>query len=269
MKPLNESLLQRIQSYLEVTPAPPSAANLALLVRAYTRKVPWESASRIAKRAVTDKTADCPRWPEEFWHDALQRGCGGTCFESNYAFFALLLSLGYQGYLTINDMGDTLGCHTAIILHLEGKRWLADVGLPLYAPIPIDKHKPAHAQSQFHSYTLSPLGVGKFQVQRDRHPHPYLFTLIDTPINDPLYRQATTRDYCKGGFFLDKVIISKVIGDQVWRFNSLEQPLHLEEFRAGERVDHPLDKHLPEQVAGHFGMEVAVLQQALEVIGVP
>lgn len=238
-------------------------------MRAYTRRVPWESASRITKRALTKEISNCPRWPEEFWNDAIEHGCGGTCFESNYAFFTLLRSLGYQGYLTINDMEDALGCHTAIILHLEEKRWLADVGLPLYAPIPIDSYKPSYGHSQFHGYTLSPSEAGKFQVHRDRHPNPYLFTLIDTPIGEAQYREATTRDYGEQGYFLDKVIISKVVGEQVWRFNGAERPFHLEEFRDGRRFDHPLDKHIPEQIAGHFGMEVDILRKALEVSDQP
>lgn len=263
---MKENLLQRIFFYLQIRPASPSAENLAALLRAYTRRVPWESASRITKRASTKEISDCPRWPEKFWNDAIEHGCGGTCFESNYAFFTLLRSLGYQGYLTINNMGDIAACHTAIILHLDGRRWLADVGIPLYAPIPIDERKISRGQSQFHHYTLKPLGTGVFQVERDRHPNPYIFTLIDTPINDPKYRRATTRDYSKDGYFLDRVILNKVIGDQVWHFNSAERPLHLEEFRAGRRYDHPLDKNIPALLAGHFGMEIEVLQQALKVV---
>lgn len=76
--------------------APPSIPALAALVRAHTESVPWESASRIVRRAMVAATVDCPRWPEIFWAEAMTRGHGGTCFESNYAFFALLRALGYQ-----------------------------------------------------------------------------------------------------------------------------------------------------------------------------
>ena len=114
--PLSPELTRAVLSYLGVPAAPPTLDLIDTIVTAYTRTVPWESAFRIAKRARTPDTADCPRWPDEFWTDALTRGGGGTCFESNYALFSLLRALGYEGYLTINNMGETVGCHAAIVL---------------------------------------------------------------------------------------------------------------------------------------------------------
>jgi hypothetical protein len=47
----------------------------------------------MVRRANVGEAADCPRWPEEFWEGALQRGTGGTCVECNYAFLAFLKHL--------------------------------------------------------------------------------------------------------------------------------------------------------------------------------
>src|SRR5688572_9127270 len=137
MSILTPELTQQVLGYLKVSPAAPDLALLDALVGAYIRTVPWESAFRIVKRARTINTEDCPRWPEEFWADAMERGGGGTCFESNYAFFGLLGALGYEGYLTVNDVGDHPACHTAIVVPLEGEKWLVDVGWPVHGPLPI------------------------------------------------------------------------------------------------------------------------------------
>ena len=67
--------------------------------------MPWESASRIVRRARHTESADCVLLGAEFWESHFALGTGGTCYESNYAFFGLLRRIGFEGYLTINDMG--------------------------------------------------------------------------------------------------------------------------------------------------------------------
>jgi arylamine N-acetyltransferase len=246
-----------------VAPSPPTLDLLDALIAAYTRSVPWESAFRIAKSTRTPDAENCPRWPDEFWDDALARGGGGTCFESNYAFFSLLRALGYEGYLTINNMDQVVGCHAAIMLRVNGRRWLVDAGLPLYVPLPIDPSTTTQRPSPFHTYTVRPDGKGRYQIERTQHLKRNCYTLIDTPVPNAAYRAATTADYGVEGFFLHRVIVYKVVRGQVWRFNSAETPLHLESFQDGKRTDHPLDGDVAQVVAGHFGMDVTTVRAAL------
>ncbi|MCP4542971.1 MAG: arylamine N-acetyltransferase [Chloroflexi bacterium] len=263
--PLSPELTRAALSYLGVLAASPTLDLIETIVTAYTRTVPWESAFRIAKRARTPHTADCPRWPDEFWADAMTHGGGGTCFESNYALFSLLRSLGYEGYLTINNMGEKIGCHAAIVLHIDGERWLVDGGIPLYIPLRIDPSAPTQRDSAFHTYTVRPDGEGVCQVERTKHPKPNCYTLIDTPISDDAYRAATTADYGSNGHFLDRIIICKVVNDRAWRFCSSETPLCIESFWEGERTEHLLDGHVAKTVGEHFGMDVDTVHAALTV----
>jgi arylamine N-acetyltransferase len=266
LSPLDPALVRRILARFGVGVAPPSVELLDSLIAAYTRLVPWESAFRIARRARTTDPAARPRWPAEFWQDALDRGGGGTCFESNYAFFTLLQTVGYEGNLTINNMGDRVGCHTAIILKIERERWLVDVGIPLYVSIPVDPNAPARRTSPFHVYTLSPAGTGSFEVVRDNHPSPYVYTLIDRPVDDQAFRAAITADYGENGLFLDRLIITKVIQGQQWRFNSGDPPFHLEKFVNGRRTNYPLVGDIPAAIANHFEMDVDVVRIAFTAV---
>lgn len=261
--PLPPALADEVLTALGLQRRPPAPAYLNELLAAYTGRVPWESAFRIVRRAGTAATADCPRWPETFWREALTLGAGGTCFESNYAFYALLLALGYEGHLTINNMGEMQACHTAIVLHIEGRRWLADVGLPLFAALPIDPQAATETDSPFFRYTVRPDGPDRYQIERSPHPAPNCFTLIDRPIPDTPYRRATTADYGPGGLFLDRVIINKVVEGQLWRFNSGERPLHLAQFVGETRRDHPLGDDPATDLAAHFEMDRATIHEAL------
>ncbi len=264
--PLSDDLTGAVLAHLDVPAAPPTRSLLDTLIEAYTRIVPWESACRIAKRARIKRTADCPRWPDEFWRDSIKYGGGGTCFESNYAFFGLLRSLGYDGYLTVNNMSMQVGCHTAIVLNLDGGKWLADVGLPLFIPLPLDSQSPTIRSSPLATYTVKPDGTARYRIERSAHPSPYCFTLIDRPVPDETYRNATTEDYGAGGLFLNRVIVNKVINGQLWRFNSAEQPLHLEMFLGGERTDYTIAGDPAEVVGRHFGMDVETLRAALAAV---
>lgn len=265
--PLSPALSAQILRRWGVNATTPTPELLDQLVTAYTRHVPWESVFRIAKRAATAQTVDCARWPDEFWADALDRGGGGTCFESNYAFFSLLRTLGYQGYLTINNMGDACGCHTAIVLYSDGQRWLVDVGIPLYTPIPLQTGSVTRRESPFHTYTIVPQGDHVFEIRRDRHPRPTIFSLIDQPVTDADYRAAIARDYEPDGHFLREIIITKVIDGHVWRFNGRAQPPLLESFGA-QNSSIPLESAISQRLSRRFGMDQRILDRALSALGI-
>lgn len=145
-EPLPSSLCRRILRHFGMAPQPSATLEtLRLLVACYTRIVPWESASRIVRRARVADSQACFLAGADFWESHFATGSGGTCYESNYAFWGLLRRLGYEGYLTLNDMGEHVGCHSAIVIRLAGQKWLVDVGFPLYTCIAIDAEQETRA----------------------------------------------------------------------------------------------------------------------------
>lgn len=264
-----------ILDFLECAPGRPGVRHLNRLIHAYVRKVPWESAFRIAKRAETPETAQCPRYPYEFWRDAMTSGGGGTCFESNYAFFDLLKKLGYSGYLTVNDMGDEIGCHSAIVVEVDGRKVLVDVGIPLQTVLPFGPDRLTRRTTWLHTYTVRPDGTGPpgershnlYQIERSHHPMRNIYTLLDKPVPGAEYRKVMEQDYGEGGLFLDRVIIVKVIGDRLWRFNSQETPYRLEAFTRGEKQEYLIPPEgLSRSLAKHFQMDERKIEVALAVV---
>ncbi len=263
---LNASLVDTVTTHLGVRRGAADLAALGALLDAYTRTVPWESASRIVRRMALSDAAACPRLPEEFWERAVRDGTGGTCFETNYAFAALLNALGYHTTLTINDMNETRGCHTAIVVHLEGARWLIDPGFAVHAPLRLDDAEVTRAEHPVMTYSARPEPHARFRIERTPHPAPYCYTLIAHPVDDAAYRAATIRDYEPGGLFLDKVVINKVVEGWLWRFNSAERPWCLEQFVGGEPRRFTLGETpeaAAEQIGAHFRMPAGILAEAL------
>lgn len=264
---LSPGLTDRILTYLGCARRPPSVRYLNHLIQSYIRQVPWESASRIIKRHTTTETTKCPRWPAEFWAEALSSGTGGTCFENNLAFFTLLTTLGFTGYLTINDMRPQRACHTAMIISWQEQKYLVDAAIPLYCALPVHRDKITKRATLFHHYTIRPSLEGTFEIERSHHPKRNIYTLLDRPISLDEYRSAVERDYEATGYFLDRVIIVKVIGDRLWRFSSLEKPYKLEGFDKTGKQEKPLEpEHLPYLLAEHFGMSEAKITAALSYL---
>ena len=88
---------------------------------AYCSNVPWESVSKIVKKKSCDKVINCLRLEDEFWTSAFQYVTGGTCYESNWAFFCFLQNLGFDGYLTSNKIIDKSSVHSAIVIMISDK----------------------------------------------------------------------------------------------------------------------------------------------------
>lgn len=260
-------LRDRVLSYLGYTLAKPSTQALNSLLIAYVQKVPWESVFRIAKQQRTHRQEERPRWPEEFWLDAINYGGGGTCFESNYAFLALLRALGYEGYLTINDLGHEQGNHSALVLLLNGQRRLVDVGIPLYTSIRLYETQSTRVDSYFHTYIAHPQGDRRYTVERTNHPNRALYTLLDRPVADAPYRLAMIQDYGTQGRFLDRVLINKVIEGKVWRFDSSDRPLRIEAIEPTNKTEILLPASLlARRLASYFAMDRMIVQLALDSI---
>jgi len=241
------------------------------LIQAYIRRVPWESVSRIVKRYTTVETKDCPRYPEEFWQDAMENGFGGTCFESSLAFYSLITILGYEGYLTVNHMGDSHGCHASIVVLLYGKKYLVDITIPVHAPIRLDPQKVVRRQTPLFDYILSPISENKYEVERNIHERKNLFTLIDVPVNLTEYKKIMENDYNEStGRFLKSVVMVKVVDEKGQRFFSDQKPYKLESFDRAGRMEKSIPSEiLPQTLAKVFQMPEDSISAALSWIQRP
>lgn len=265
---LSAPLRDRVLSYLGYPLAKPSTQALNNLLIAYVQKVPWESVFRLAKQQRTPMPDERPRWPEEFWLDAIERGGGGTALESNYAFLALLCALGYEGYLTINDREEPTGGHSAIILQLNGQKRLVDVGIPLYTSLRLDETQSTRIASYFHTYIAHPKGDSHYTIERTNHPNRYLYTLLDQPVPDTAYRAALRQqEYGQQALLSDRIIINKVIEGKVWHFDSSDHPLRIEAMEPTNKTEILLPESLlARRLASYFAMDRTIIQLALDSI---
>ena len=118
----------------------PTRANLAALQLAHLLAVPFENLDVFARTGVRSDLAWSVR-------KLVERRRGGWCFEANGAFSALLDALGYDVALhsaQVDDRGE-LGPpldHLVLVVHVDGRRLLVDVGFGDAALAPLDVDDP-------------------------------------------------------------------------------------------------------------------------------
>jgi hypothetical protein len=264
---MKDMLANAILNYLECPPHAPSLRYLNRLINSCIRKVPWESVSRIVKRHTTLNTRECPRLPEEFWWNAIQYGFGGTCFESSLAFYTLLMQLGYDGYLVVNDMGMSHACHAAIVILQNGEKYLVDITIPVDAAIHFDPQRVTRRRTAFQDYTIRPVRENAYEVERSPHPSRNAFTLIDIPVGLPEYYTIVENDYTDTGYFLKSVVMVKVIENKTYRFFSDHKPYRLESFsRAGKDETFLPSGRVAQSLARIFQMPQGKIADALSSI---
>lgn len=260
-----------ILDWLDVPPPSASRRWLDALLAAWGQRVPWESASRIVRRARHRRRRACVNGPAAFWQAAMTHGLGGTCFETNAALAALLEAAGIPSVFTLNDRPPHVACHTALIVEAEGERLVVDAGFPLYAAVPLPvAGEIREARTPWGTFSAARVRgtTDRYEIGQHPHPRPLAFELVDRVVARHRYDAATCADYGRGGLFLDRVIIKKIVGGRIWRFASGDVPCALECFRDGIRETQPLPDDadaLAVVLASHFALDAATVRLALRL----
>ena len=248
----------------------PSLDYLARIQTAMKTRVPWETASRVVRAHRVQNQQERPRRPAEYWQRAIIDRTGGTCFESDYALWALLRELGFDARLHINDMPSQslTRCHAAVTVGLDGERYLCDVGLgmrlrePLRLPAEIGGE--TRITGDNYDQTLRRLSADRFEVMNEGLAGPrqgQLYELVDRVVDVEEYDARVVEDYGEGGLFLDGVTVARAHADG--QFDLRRPDGAIRHFDGTEWFDLP-----PMDTAGlarMFDFPYAVLKEALEL----
>jgi len=112
--------------------------------------LPYENLSKIIKfhRHGAQETERL-RLPEEVIEDHLRSHLGGTCFSLTFFLQAIFLHHGFPCYIVMGDMRAGKNIHCAMIVMLEGVKYLVDPGYLLRQPLALDPSRPRLYHTEF------------------------------------------------------------------------------------------------------------------------
>ena len=185
LDPLNhrESVRQFLDFY-HIKEEPPSLAFLGDILTHYA-KLPYENISKIVKLHKNYIAADRIRLPDDVINDHAAHHLGGTCFSLTFTLQAILSEMNFLCYPFIAHMRNRPNAHCALIILLNGKKYLVDPGYLLNKPMELCKdsarlYRTEHTGVQL-VYNQDDEYFNVFTFDRTNRTWRYQF--LDTPLS--------------------------------------------------------------------------------------
>lgn len=134
----HSSGVKQFLSFFAITKRPPSLAFLGEILTGFSH-LPYENISKIIKLQKDYSSPSRIRLPEEVMEDHSLYHFGGTCFALTYFLQAILCDCHFICYPFIAHMNRMTNAHCALVVLLDGKKYIADPGYLLNRPMEISK----------------------------------------------------------------------------------------------------------------------------------
>jgi len=127
---------EAVSRFLKGVDFSPDIDGLARLTTAFLR-FPYENFSKIIRYNTVKDEVSRLRLPDTIVRENEESGLGGTCFSLTYFFETVLKETGFECYSVMVDRSYGKNTHCAMIVTLDGQKYLVDPGFCLSRPIPL------------------------------------------------------------------------------------------------------------------------------------
>jgi arylamine N-acetyltransferase len=139
MRPMADAWSERYLGLLGLERAAPSREHLDTIVRAH-RRITFENVSSLIRRHRAGEGPVPPLVLDDLLETWASGAGGGVCYEFGSMLGRLLEELGYRVYPVLARISFP-GSHSALMVELDGRQWLVDVGngQPIFESIAVDE----------------------------------------------------------------------------------------------------------------------------------
>ncbi len=244
----------------------PVLSTLTALQEHHAYAVPFEN---IDIQTGTDIRLD----PERFYQKVVEQKRGGYCYELNGLFYELLLHAGFDARLISGRVVKGKRCgpefdHLAIMVKLEGRDWLVDVGFGDFSLAPLAVTSEDPQSDGRHSFLIKdaeidgvPYGsVCRWRNAKNLYTTEYFFTGTARSLTD-FEGMNQHHQYGQGSFFVQNFLCSKPLPNG--RTSIINNRLLIS--CNGQRLDQRIE---PEKLSAllleHFGLELQGKEQLVK-----
>lgn len=160
---LHTAAVKAFYGHFSFFPGPPGLDGLGEILSHFS-KFPYENLSKTIRHHEAAELEKKLRFPIEVMDGYARHRFGGTCFSLTFFLQTLLAHAGYRCYPVMADMKWAPNSHCAMIVLLDGRRYLVDPGYLLNRPMEMTLEKPRVHDSEFTGVELVRFGFGDSAV---------------------------------------------------------------------------------------------------------
>ncbi len=251
---------------LDVDDPKPDLETLGRLVRAHLSTVPFENVTSILRRRAHLGQPVPPLDPKTLLTAWEQKRGGGLCYEEADTFGRLLVALGFRARVVLGFI-TFLGSHHAVLVEVDGRRYLVDVGngAPFFEPIPLDR--PFEVRRAGLAYRFRPGDAAEMWLQDRWIDDAWApFCRYELGPTDPSQRQAAfQRHHTPGdGWVVGRLTLARCTENEVYRLRDQEFTRFTAEGKHTEQVTQPEDR--ARLVADVFGLPGLPVEEAVQAL---
>ncbi|HXG18613.1 MAG TPA: arylamine N-acetyltransferase [Methylomirabilota bacterium] len=239
----------------------PTEDCLEALHRAQAYTIPFENFDILLGRGISLE-------PAAIFDKLVRRKRGGYCFELNGLFLMALQAIGFDAralLARVHLTGTPTGRgHQLILVALQGREWIADVGFGgpgLRAPIPFElNHPTTHDGQTFRLVEMPPFGIMLQTLLEGQWQNLYSFDFGHVVPADIAYGNHFTSTHPSSFFTFARVAALPHPNGRVSLFNRT-----LRSIIAGKEKVQELEEGQPylDALKTHFGIELNAPYEAL------
>lgn len=240
--------------------------------------LPWENLTKFIKKHRPARTAatEVPhrlrgmagveklRFSDEVLRDHERSGTGGTCFSLTNALRRIVADLGFRAHPVMADMRHGSNVHCALLVEVDGSRYLLDPGYLVAEPIPIDAGAPVSIDQTGSTLEYRPLENGDelaLYTRNERSEHLFRYRLRARPVPDVEFARFWIESFDATG--MNGLHLNRITGEG--RLSAHDLNLRIDTGRAKRNVN--LRDAYVETVAGRFGLDGELVRQAFSEWG--
>ena len=200
--------------HFELAPRRPSLKHLQSILAAFSH-LPYENLSKIIKLNKHSEDPARLRLPEEIIDDHRRWQLGGTCFSLTFFLQSILMNSGYACYPVMADMRAGRNVHCALIVLLDGAKYLVDPGYVLDRPLLIDPQRARIHHTAFtgvelvYDEALQNFRLFTFSKQETK----WRYTFVDRPTPPGEFLQHWQVSFDRNG--MHGLCLSRARGDEL------------------------------------------------------
>ncbi len=254
----DKKLVKEFLSYFGLAQKKPDLSFLSELIRCFAH-LPYENITKILKVNEGHQDDARLRLPDEVWRDFREKGSGGTCFSLTFFFHFLCHELGFVVHPILADRSYGKNTHCALVVFLEGERYLVDPGFLIHQPIPLPRLDGVLFPTSFNTVILTAYGKDHYDLHTlHQKIKKWRCRYKAKPVLWEKFFKVWRDSFNWPG--MRSILITTISGgDHLYLHNSQLRVISQEGVQKKKITE-------PEKLLPFFSMDISLIQQAFDVI---